>query len=95
MKTFKGTKGNWQIKDNNVCSSAGRELFENVIWSGQSEEEVSANVKLAASAPELLEVSIMVAEMLDFNKGVEIPDDAWNANVSNLWSVINKALGNE
>ena len=71
--------------------------YEHITTSKDSEvltDKVNeANAQLIATAPELLEASIMVAEMLNFNKGEEIPEDAWNANVDNLLCIINKALG--
>lgn len=83
MKEFKGTKGNWSIKDNNVCSITGRQLFENIIWSGQSVEEVNANAKLASLAPELLGALQQAVNYMSYSERRRFK------------KVINKALGNE
>lgn len=100
MKRFKGTKGNWtsnfsavnsgniQIADVYCRKECSVAEFTKDDW-----KEAYANAQLIATAPELLEASIMVAEMLNFNKGEEIPEDAWNANANNLLCIINKALG--
>ena len=104
MKTFKGTKGNWQKTnentkmlgifklDGNVISNIARLDARQVITA-----EDHANFKLIAAAPELLEAlqesNEWLKKLLPFIS--EEMNEAWKHGIDKNEKAINKALGNE
>ena len=102
MKTFKGTKGEWKYQVN-----AGRILFTNPnmdLWFKQSDnnfdntkDEVLANAKLIASAPELLEalselIYLHACEQEGISSG-QPTFQQWIEATEKGQKAINKALG--
>jgi len=85
MKTFKGTKGEWKMDDdylttnelleNNVCPIATIHSMLDGKNNEQKLIESKANIKLIASAPELLEALINIVNQIENEHVSEFMDE--------------------
>jgi len=93
---FKGTKGNWLESENKVFSTNGNAIcsvYDNQDTTDEykpmDEQEVKANAKLIAAAPELLETLKLCSKMLSLNKSKSYAEIKVHEEVLR---VMNKAL---
>ena len=98
MKTFKGTKGKWEVEKRITKSevsviSEGKRIcqvksFDGIAFNDPTTKQANSNAKLIASAPELLELCLLVHGSFGGGNVITFSE----TDIENFENVINKIL---
>lgn len=97
MEEFKGTKGKWMVSGDNQVVSMPSQCKVAYRISGWSYDETKANIRLIATAPELLQSLSRLTEICSKDRITDRDSfyKEFDEAVAEAKEVINKALGKE